>query len=235
MVPGMTESDATDGRGGVASVLCVDDDRDIAEVVQAILADEGYAISCLYEVADDAVLRMVGRLEPDVVLLDSASATDYNEAWKLAAALHHRSRPVPVVMFTAHAQAADEAEAGMSGRAGDAGFAAVVRKPFHLDELLAAVAVAAGRSEPFDLSRAGEKARTEALVRALEEHGATDVQPSQMREWALFRDRTGRLAQLYWWQERGVYQVGRYDEGGQMVMVGHFVDRDAAIEVALPN
>lgn len=56
---------------GVASVLCVDDDRDVAEVVQAVLTDEGYKVSCLYELEDEALLRAVGRLEPDVVLLDS--------------------------------------------------------------------------------------------------------------------------------------------------------------------
>jgi hypothetical protein len=55
-----------------------------------------------------------------------------------------------------------------------------------------------------------------------------------MREWALFRDRRDRLFQLYWWQRRGVYQVGRYRDSGQLVLLGQFVDRDAAIEVALP-
>ena len=29
------------------SILCVDDDRDVVEVVQAILEDEGYAVSSL--------------------------------------------------------------------------------------------------------------------------------------------------------------------------------------------
>ena len=56
-----------------------------------------------------------------------------------------------------------------------------------------------------------------------------------MREWALFRDRTDRLVQLYWWQDRGVYQVGRYNNDGVMKMLGQFVDRDAAIELALPD
>ena len=215
-------------------VLCVDDDRDIAEVVQAILADEGYKISCLYEVEDDALLRAAGRLEPDVVLLDSSSSHDYAEAWTLAAELHHRSRPVPVVMFTAHVGSADEAAEGTSPRATDAAFAAIVRKPFYLDELVEAVATAAGQSVPFDRSREAETARTEELVEALEAGGATEVRPSQMREWALFRDRRGRLCQVYWWQSRGVYQLGRYDERGRMTLVGQFVERDAAIELALP-
>lgn len=217
------------------SVLCVDDDRDVAEVVQAILTDEGYRVSCLYELADNALLRAVGRLEPDVILLDSASAVDYDQAWHLAASIHERSRPVPVLMFTAHKQDADEAEAGASHRADEAHFAGIVRKPFEIDALIAAVAEAAGHSDSFDRSNAADAARTEALVAALEARGATDVRPSKMREWALFRDRNGRLLQVYWWQARGVYQVGRYRESGQMVMLGQFVDRDAAIELALPS
>ena len=159
------------------SVLCVDDDRDIAEVVQAILTDEGYDVSCLYELADDALFRAAGRLEPDVVLLDSSSATDYAGAWGLAAELHRRSRPVPVVMFTAHVGSADEAEEGTSPRSTEAAFAAIVRKPFHLDELIEAVATAAGHSVPFDRSRGAETERTEALVKALEARGATEVRP----------------------------------------------------------
>jgi hypothetical protein len=34
---------------------------------------------------------------------------------------------------------------------------------------------------------------------------------------------------------RGVYQLGRYRESGQLVMIGQFVDREAALEVALPS
>ena len=45
------------------SILCVDDDRDVVEVVQAILEDEGYAVSSLYDLTDDALLRTIGRLE----------------------------------------------------------------------------------------------------------------------------------------------------------------------------
>ena len=225
-------NDGEDGKP-VPSVLCVDDDRDVAELVQAILVDEGYAVSCLYVLADDALLRAVGRIEPDVILLDSASASDYGDSWKLAATISHRRRNVFLVMFTAHT--ADVAEAGTgSARAQAAGFAAIVQKPFHLDELIAAVATAAGRSTPFEHSEAADTRRTAELVAALEARGATDVKPSRMREWALFRDAKGRLVQIYWWQNRGVFQVGRYRDSGQLVMLGQFVDRDAAIEVALP-
>lgn len=226
-------NDQRDGKP-TASVLCVDDDRDVAEVVQAILQDEGYTVSCLYELADDALLRAVGRLEPDVILLDSASAKDYGGSWDLAAVITHRRRPVPLVMFSAHSADAAEASEGESARAEAAQFAAVVLKPFNLDELITAVATAAGRATPFDHSETADARRTDELVASLQARGATDVRPSRMREWALFRDAKGRLVQIYWWQKRGVFQVGRYRDSGQLVMLGQFVDRDAAIEVALP-
>lgn len=217
------------------SVLCVDDDRDVAEVVQAFLTDEGYRVSCLYDTAGDAVARAVGRLEPDVVLLDSASRSDYDEAWHVAAALHRRGRQVPVVMFTAHQAALREAEAGISERSKGAGFAAIIAKPFHLDDLLTAVAKAAGRSVPFDRSRDAEAKRTRALVKALEARGATDIRPSTMREWALFRDQGGSLVQLYWWQLHGVYQLGRYTDRGLLRMIGQFTELEAAMDLALPR
>ena len=109
-------------------------------------------------------------------------------SWDLAAGIRNRSRPVPVVMFTAHAQDVAEAEEATSDRATQAGFAAILAKPFTLDDLVETVARAVGRSEPFDRSRGAEESRTRELVRALKARGATDVRPSKMREWALFRD-----------------------------------------------
>jgi CheY-like chemotaxis protein len=197
------------GTSQAPTVLCVDNDRDMAELVQAVLTDEGY--------------------------LDSDSDEDYGGSWQVAADLAERYRPVPVVMFSAHARATKEAERAESKRAVKAQFAAVLPKPFHLDDLLSSVATAVGRSVPFDRSRAAENERTRALVSALEARGASDINPSKLREWALFRDTRGVLAQLYWWQQRGVYQVGRYGEDGRMMMVGQFVNRDAAIELALPS
>lgn len=217
------------------SVLCVDDHRDLAELVQAVLVDEGYAVSCLYEQAGDALLRMVGRLEPDCVLLDSSGSQGYGDSWELASVLHRRRRPIPVIMFSGHPLAIREAREGVTERAKDAAFAAILSKPFDLDELLAAVAIATGQSVRFDRSSQGENRRTRELARALEAFGASDVRPSKLREWALFRDRSGDLCQVYWWQLRGVYQVGRYDDEGQLVMLGQFISRDAAIEIALPG
>jgi CheY-like chemotaxis protein len=214
-------------------VLCVDDDRDVAEVVQAVLVDEGYEVTCLYDISDDALPRVIGQFEPDCVLLDGTQATEYGGSWDAAKWLHLRRRRVPVVMLSAHTADAAEAREGTSRRAMAADFAAVVVKPFHIDELLTAVATAVGRSEPFGRTAAAEAERTRQLVADLEAAGATDVQPSSRREWATFRDPDGTVMQLYWWQARGVYQVGRYDDEGRMWMVGQFVDRQTAIDLAL--
>jgi CheY-like chemotaxis protein len=213
-------------------VLCVDDDRDVAELVQGILTDEGYEVSCLYDVSGDRFQRAIGQLEPDCILLDGSSRTEFGIGWEEAASARERRRPVPVVMFTSHAAAALEADENLTARAQAAGFSGVLRKPFTLDDLLSAVATATGRSEPFLHTREADAARTAELVQALELAGATDIEPSRRREWATFRDSRGDLSQIYWWQGRGVYQVARYSEEGGVKMIGQFVDRDAAIDIA---
>ena len=215
-------------------ILCVDDDRDIAEVVEAILVDEGYEVSCLFTLDDNALHRAVGRLEPDCVLLDGLPGPEYG-SWESAAWLEHRERSVPVVMFTAHQGDSREAQEAHTDRARQAGFAAVLLKPFHIDELLAAVATAVGNSRPFGRGEAAEEARTATLVAALEARGAIDVNPSTNREWASFRDADGRQWQINWWQGRGVYQLGSYGEDGIMASVGQFTELEAAIEAALPG
>jgi len=217
-----------------ASVLCVDDDRDIAEIVQAVLEDEGYVVSCIYTNEHEALARAVGRLEPDCILLDGNSPMAF-DGWAQAASMANRRRRVPVVMFTGHVKDLAEARANTSDRAIAADFAAILEKPFNLDALLEAVATATGRSVPFDRSADGEAARTQELVAALKQRGATEIEPSERREWATFRDRKQHLCQIYWWQGRGVYQVGRYTEAGKLALIGQFIDRDVAIDIVLPR
>ena len=216
------------------SVLVVDDDHDIAELVEAILTDEGFTVSCLFDVQREALLEMVGHLEPDCILLDSSGTSDYGASWEVATGLRTRERRVPVIMFTAHQAAVEEAEQATSERSLEAGFSGVVHKPFDLEDLLAAVAKAVGESIPFDRSPQADAARTQALVERLREGGATDIRRSTLREWVTFRTPGDHLVQLYWWQQRGVYLIGRYaSDGTTMEPLGHFVERDVAISVAL--
>jgi CheY-like chemotaxis protein len=216
-------------------VLVVDDDHDIGELVEAVLTDAGYAVSVLNQLDAEIVTAAVGRLEPDCVLLDSSGGrTDYGDSWALAERLAVRGRPVPVVMFTAHAAAEREARANVSARSQAAHFAAVLAKPFDLEELLAVVAEAVGMAFPFDWSAAADATRIETLVAELQAGGATDIRTSMRREWVTLRASSGRIVQLYWWQGRGVYLCGAYDEAsGVMQPIGQFADRDVAIACAL--
>lgn len=125
-------------------VLLVDDDADVADVVLAILTDDGYAVSVLVDTSHDAILAAVGRQEPDCVLLDGSTGIEYGSSWADAAYLAARERSIPTIMFTAHVSDLKEARLGQSERARMADFAAVVEKPFDLDHLLEAVAAACG-------------------------------------------------------------------------------------------
>lgn len=215
-------------------VLLVDADQDIRDLVQAVLTDEGYEVTAISDTTHDAIAAAVGQVEPDCILLDGAEGTEFGESWAQAAYLATRSRVVPTVMFTAHAKAVAEAREGTSERSVAAGFAAIVPKPFLLDQLLEAVETATGRSKRFDRSDAGEEQRTEVLRRELSGAGATDIRTSSRREWATFVSPSDeRIYQLYWWQLKGVYMVGRYDEDARLEMIGQYYERRTAIDAAL--
>ena len=139
-------------------------------------------------------------------------------------------------MFTAQSSAVNEARDQATERARKADFAAIVPKPFTLDELLDAVATATGQSKRFTHSEAADRERTAALVEQLRTAGAVDIRTSDRREWATFTSpRDERLYQLYWWQRRGLYMIGRYDEDARLEMIGQFFERSAAIGAALPE
>ena len=215
-------------------VLVVDNDADISELVTAVLSDEGYAVTTLHDTDHQSVAAAVGQLEPDCILLDSAEGPTFGGSWDAAAYLSRRERAVPTVMFTAHVQAVAEARDHTSERAVDADFAGIVSKPFVLDDLLDAVERAAGRSKRFDRSEDADRARTSALVEQLRDAGATDIRTSERREWATFvSPHDDRIYQIYWWQRKGVYMVGRYDDDARLELVGQFFERIAAIGAAL--
>lgn len=214
-------------------ILVIDDDRDMGEVVTAILGDEGFQVTVLDPISDETVRAAIGSLEPDCILLDGVEAAEYAEAWATAAGVRHRERPIPTVMFTAHRFDADEASAGTSQRAVQAGFSAVVRKPFHIDDLVATVRRAVESGVPFNYSLRAEQGRTAELVARLIAAGASEVRPSAQREWANFRNAAGHEMQLYWWQAAGAYLVARYSpDGARMQLIGHYYDLDAAIRAA---
>jgi CheY-like chemotaxis protein len=225
-----------DGRDvpSLGRVLIVDDDRDICDLVHAILTDEGFSVSTLHHQDPEAIRVAVNQMEPDCVLLDGASPGDYGSSWEDSAWIASRDRPIPVIMFTAHRAALEEAEARQTRRSQEARFSSVLSKPFDLDRLLECVAEAVGLVQPFDGSEGADRERTATLVARLEAAGATDIHPSTRREWASFVTPAGAFLQLYWWQRDGAYYLVRFAQsGGKLAPVGRFYDLGAAISVAM--
>ena len=216
-------------------VLIIDNDRDVSEIVRAVLQDEGYEVAVLSDLSRDAIAAAVGMHEPDAVLLDGDSdslSVGYGNSWSEAAQLSRRGRRVPVIMFTAHVPDITEARLAETDRSREAEFAGILAKPFDLDELLATVARAVGTAEVFDRSSTADAKRSAELAADLERIGALDVRPSGRREWATFRTPAGRVMQIYWWQTGGSYLIGRYDpDGKRMENIALTYSRPAAIEI----
>jgi CheY-like chemotaxis protein len=218
--------------GGHRTVLVIDDDPVLADLVQSALTEEGYAVSVLTTLTSEAIRTAVGRLEPDCLLLDSRGPTDYGDSWLDAAWARARDRAVPVVMFTASLAAQQEAEARASARSRAAGLFAVLGKPFDLDALLATVARAVGSVAPFDRAGGADTRRTAALAAALAAAGAQDVVTGTRRAWATFTVGDA-LGLVYWSQRDGVYYVLREPAaGGPIHQLGRFHDLEAAVVLA---
>src|SRR6185295_6534557 len=110
------------------TVLVVDDDPSIRDFVEAALEDEGYGVLSAGD--GEAALALVEH-RPCAVLLDMRMPV--LDGWGFAEA--YRDQPgarAPIIVMTAAENAADWAE--------EIGAAAVLAKPFRLDDLLAVVA-----------------------------------------------------------------------------------------------
>jgi CheY-like chemotaxis protein len=127
-------------------VLVVDDDADIANLVDEVLSEDGYAVTILKDARIEAIQAAVAQLEPDCILLDGGVGSGYGASWESAAQMAARLPAVPVIMFTAHGGDSAEAIENTSERSQAAGFAAVLPKPFNLAALLRAVEAAVGES-----------------------------------------------------------------------------------------
>lgn len=109
-----------DGR----KLLIVDDDRDIREVMGAMLETEGYEVE-LAEHGLDALARL-DSFEPDLVLLDVRMPV--MDGAEFVRRLRERTAaPPPIVLMSAYAD--------LHATAAELGIAHVLQKPFGLDHL----------------------------------------------------------------------------------------------------
>ena len=109
-------------------VLIVDDEQDMADVIRAVLENEGYSCRCATN--GQAALDEVAAAMPGMILLDMLMPI--MSGWECARQLRETyGRALPIVIMTA----AEHAEA----RRADVDADAVLSKPFELVELVKAV------------------------------------------------------------------------------------------------
>ena len=108
------------------SVLVVEDDRNIAELLRMYLEKEGYAVT----VAGDGGqgLTKFRAIKPDLVLLDVMMPV--MDGWAVCRAIRAESQ-TPIIMLTAKGQT-DDKVAGLKSGADD-----YITKPFEMKEVLA--------------------------------------------------------------------------------------------------
>ena len=115
-------------------VLVVEDDEDLAELVEMILTDVGYEVRTAGDGA--AALELVRARMPGVVLLDMRMPV--MNGWEFAREFRARfGRAAPIVVVTA----AENARA----RAEEIGAEGWLEKPFDVDDVLRMVALHLGR------------------------------------------------------------------------------------------
>ena len=122
----------------VQTVLVVEDDPGLSEVVGSVLTLAGYRPIAI---ADHGLIgASLDRWLPSCVILDGElRSTGESRTWDDAAAIRRAHPTVPVVMFSADSAALAEGRTGRSRRSRAAGFAGFVGKPFVVEEFLATV------------------------------------------------------------------------------------------------
>ena len=109
-------------------ILVVDDDESIRQIVRLCLADEGYRVT---EAANgEAALAVLPDFQPELILLDLRMPV--MDGWEFVRRYRLLPGPhAPIVAFVAALNAVQECA--------DLDTAAILSKPFDLDELLVAV------------------------------------------------------------------------------------------------
>ena len=122
------------------SVLIVEDDKNIADLLQMYLEKEGYAVTTAADGGQGLIKFRA--IKPDLVLLDLMMPV--MDGWSVCRAIRAESQ-TPVIMLTAKGET-DDKVAGLKSGADD-----YITKPFEMREVLArieAVLRRADRGEP---------------------------------------------------------------------------------------
>ena len=110
------------------SVLIVEDDRNIAELLQMYLEKEGYAVTIAADGGQG--LAKYRSIKPDLVLLDVMMPV--MDGWSVCKAIRAEST-TPIIMLTAKSEI-DDKVSGLKAGADD-----YITKPFEMKEVLARI------------------------------------------------------------------------------------------------
>ena len=130
------------------SVLIVEDDHNIAELLQMYLEKEGYAVTIAADGGQG--LQKFRAIQPDLVLLDVMMPV--MDGWAVCKAIRAEGS-TPVIMLTAKGET-DDKVMGLKAGADD-----YVTKPFEMKELLARIEAVLRRSD-----RSSEETTARRLV-----------------------------------------------------------------------
>ena len=130
------------------SVLIVEDDHNIAELLQMYLEKEGYAVTIATDGGQG--LQKFRAIHPDLVLLDVMMPV--MDGWAVCRAIRAESQ-TPIIMLTAKAETEDKIT-GLRTGADD-----YITKPFEMRELLARIEAVLRRTNP-----AGEQVKAKRLI-----------------------------------------------------------------------
>ena len=135
------------------SVLIVEDDRNIAELLQMYLEKEGYAVT----IAGDGGkgLEKFRAIKPDLVLLDVMMPV--MDGWAVCRTIRAESQ-TPVIMLTAKGET-DDKVAGLKQGADD-----YITKPFEMKEVLARIEAVLRRTSGVTAEKKSRRLTFDKLV-----------------------------------------------------------------------
>ena len=119
------------------SVLVVEDNPNIADLLYLYLRKEGYDVTVAYNGGEG--LQAFHEKKPDLVLLDIMMPV--MDGWSVCHSIRAESQ-IPIIMLTAKGEVDDKVQ-GLRGGADD-----YITKPFEMKEVLARIEAVLRRSEP---------------------------------------------------------------------------------------
>lgn len=134
------------------TILVVEDDRNISQLLQMYLKKEGYAVHAAYDGGE--AVKLFEQVKPDLVLLDLMLPV--LDGWGVCRAIRQQG-DTPIIMLTAKGQT-DDKVLGLSQGADD-----YITKPFEMREVLARVAAVLRRSAPAEATK-GRRLEFDKLV-----------------------------------------------------------------------